>query len=329
MMARGLILAAVLFLSGISGGQAGDLRIDLRLEARVPAGEPVTLEQIAGLSGPLTDQARTIAVGEAPGLKTRSWLERESILQMLESGGIPREAVQVNGAAHVQLIGAGLPLSSEKVEAAIGELLAEPGHEQTAQLLDLRLPVGAEVPAGDYAVTAALPPAGLRTGTSLIPLTITHQDGTTQQITAQARIEVRGPVLVAARDLLKGHKLTPADLRMELRPLRPGVRMVTDPAQLGGMVTRGPVKAGTPLLVSQVIKPAAVEPGKTVRARFRQGSVELDLETIARSRGQVGDVVSIDGFDGKRLTARVIDEGRVVVTGSEEIEEPPDTKEAL
>lgn len=328
-MKRRALILALFALACLREAGGEELRVDLRLETRVPAGHTVTVDQVARLLGPLAGRAGEVPLLTAPGLRVRQWLEGETVLQALEAAGIGRETVRLTGAPRVLVIGAGEPPCPEKVIPALESLLKNPGQELTARLLNLRFPVGAEVPAGDYSVTAELPPAGLRTGTLLIPLTLTYPEGHSERITAQARVEVRGPVVVAARDLPRGHKLAPDDLRLELRPLRPGVRMLNDPAELRGMATRGILKAGEPLRAAAVIKPFSVEPGKVVRATFRKGSVDLDLETMARSRGQIGDVVAIDGLDGKRLMARVIEEGKVLVLGSEESESAGTAKEAL
>ncbi len=68
-------------------------------------------------------------------------------------------------------------------------------------------------------------------------------------------------------------------------------------------------------------KGAAVEPGQTVHALLKQGSVVLALQTICRGRGEVGNIVPISAPDGHRtLRARVLAPGKVQVLGSDELE---------
>ncbi len=301
---------------------ANTITITLRPSAQVAPGRPVTLGALADISGREAGRAAEteVATGPAPG--RRGVVTREGVLRALDAAGIARELVQWVGAREVHLTAGGQPLDVERVRAAAEDLVkgAAPGGAAVT-LVALRVPDGLLIEPGAYAVEVQEPPGGFRPGVVQIPVAVRPQSGPVRRLAATATIRMTGPVLVPLRDMPRGASLAAEDFRVEDRPLAATGRFLNSPASAHGRVAKVPLRAGQPVPASAVGKGAAVEPGQTVHALLKQGSVVLALQTICRGRGEVGNIVPISAPDGHRtLRARVLAPGKVQVLGSDELE---------
>ncbi len=189
------------------------------------------------------------------------------------------------------------------------------GRGLEARVLDLRVPPNAPLPADADAVEAEEPSA-VNGGALVIPVTILAPGGSKRRTSVIARVELRGPVAVATRDLRRGERLRPGDLRIETRPIASVDRWLASDEVAAGAIARAALRTGQPVPRSGVGRGAAVEPGQTVQAHVSSGQVALTLETVARGRGDVGSIVAVVGpSQGRLLRARVTAPGEVEILG--------------
>ncbi len=305
-----------------AGAPEGRLVVSLRPEVTLAAGAPVTLADVARLEGPLAERAGRVRLGQAPPAGRSRVIGVLAIREALRRAGISPERVDVRDAGRVRIFGRGEPLGEAEVRAAIERMLGELHPKGKVTIEKVEIPRGLVLPPGKREVVARPPLGGLRAGRVRIPIEVKAGRRPPRRYAVSADLSIEAPVLVAARNLDRGARLRPGDLRLETRKLPPGKAVLDDPQQARGLVLRRPVRAGEPVLARQVTRPAAVEAGQPVRALFRRGAVTLELDTVARTRGDVGALVRVVGIDGRKtVIGRVVAPGRVVVLGSDEAAE--------
>jgi flagella basal body P-ring formation protein FlgA len=157
----------------------------------------------------------------------------------------------------------------------------------------------------------------VRQGPNRIPLEIVSDAGV-RRVGVYARLRVEGPVVVAAREVRRGQEVTPADVRVERRPYPSGRELFHASEEVIGLVARSTLRTGDPVRGTALGPRDAVVSGQRVEAIYRQGGVQLVLETKARGSGGVGAIIPVTGQDGSSiLDARVVENGRVLILGSE------------
>lgn len=125
----------------------------------------------------------------------------------------------------------------------------------------------------------------------------------TWRIFVPVRVETPEPVVVLARTVARGHKLSPGDLetrRLDTRRLAQGY--FTDTGRVAGQVMRRSVSAGS------VITPAVLQPAVVVQ---RGQTVRLVIEQPGISIAAAGTALA-DAARGDRLRVRNTSSGKVV-----------------
>jgi flagella basal body P-ring formation protein FlgA len=206
-------------------------------------------------------------------------------------------------------------LDVERVKQAVVSFVARQPRGTSVELISVEPPPAVAIPTDTYQIEIEAPAGGLRSGKQRLPVRIRFADGTEKRLGAQVVLAISGPVLVPVRDVARGERLDPANLRRETRPFPAGGAPLTSLPQ--GAVARHPLSAGQPVAARHVSHAAAVEPGQAVRATLRSGDVALTIDTVARSRGEVGQMVTIAAADGRPLRARVTAPGEVELENPE------------
>lgn len=130
--------------------------------------------------------------------------------------------------------------------------------------------------------------------------------------TARARffeVGIVETVAVAARDLPRGHALTPEDVAW-----RESVRLPSEPAEAPdpvGQVVERALRAGELLAAPAVRPPLLVRGGEPVEAVFDEGAVRMSLRATALASARQGGRLHVRLENGRRLEATVVDRGRV------------------
>jgi len=132
---------------------------------------------------------------------------------------------------------------------------------------------------------------------------------------ARVRVSATMPRVIAAEPLAAGKPVGKDQVRLETCDDFP---MRNDTARsLGeviGRIPRRPVRAGLPVLRSDLTEAFQVERGDTVEVRAVAGAAELELEALAEASGRQGDVISLrNPRSGKLFRARIEGKGRAIV----------------
>ncbi len=313
------LFGGLLVLAACALAQAAPLRVVLEADVARPAGATLRLEEVATLEGEDAARAGALALGKVPGPGQQRALSRQSILRALESAGFTRQEVTLDGARQPRVRGVGQSIDEKAVRVAVQKALAEalPGGE--VKIVDLQVPANRALPPGDYRYEVELP-ENLRSGVNRLHA-LAAKDAGTERFGIYARLEVEGPMLVLARDVPRGARLAPEDLREEVRAYPRSGMFLYEREQVLGKVARTRLRLGQPLRANSIEPDWAVRAGQLVEAHFESGPVRLVFETKAREKGAVGSIVKISGQDGRSLVeARVVAPGKVVVLGSDEVE---------
>lgn len=209
---------------------------------------------------------------------------------------------------------AGAATAEPRLEAAVRALIAARFPDGSAEIVSMRSVADpGEIPPA-ASIEAQEPVNGLAAGTSLLSIRIQDRPEAAVRIVPMAvTLRLYGPVVVAARDLLRGELVDAAALKIERRVLKRGDRVLNDPQPALGLAAKGTIRKGDVVRLGALTRPAAVEPGQTVVLQIEQGGVALAMETTARGRGEVGQVVLVEGMDRKPIRARIVAPGRVEV----------------
>ncbi|WP_206074330.1 flagellar basal body P-ring formation chaperone FlgA [Marinobacter fuscus] len=130
-----------------------------------------------------------------------------------------------------------------------------------------------------------------------------------------ARIEIHGPALVASRALARGERLTPQLVRTETVQINASRRgVITQAAQVSGMMVRRPVSAGTVLTPDLLEAPNAIERGDHVVITARSGSFSVSTRGKALASASVGEQVLVKNLRSERtVKARATRPGHVEI----------------
>ncbi|MDQ7088972.1 MAG: hypothetical protein Q9Q13_14445 [Acidobacteriota bacterium] len=110
---------------GAATAQHGEprLRVRVRPFEKVPAYQEVRLGQVADLQGPSAESVADLSLGRAPGPGRRRVVSRAAISRMLGAAGLDGEAVVVEGAAQLRLMGIGQRLDVERARQVLEQAL--------------------------------------------------------------------------------------------------------------------------------------------------------------------------------------------------------------
>ncbi|UCF66049.1 MAG: flagellar basal body P-ring formation protein FlgA [Acidobacteriota bacterium] len=295
------------------------LNVRLKPSVQVPSELPLTLGQIAVIEGVRVEQVAQLPLGRAPSAGQQRAVSQRSVWSALEKSGFAPEQFVIEGAALTRVLGIGQLLDEERVRQAVNEAIPQLLPEAVAEVEEIRMPGRFMLPAGEYEVRVLEPRVPIRTGLVRLPLEIELEGGPVRRTGIYARLTVERPVVVAARDLPRGERVKPTDLRL-VRSSKSSGEELSDPADAVGRIVRASLRMGQPVRDLALAPSIAVETGQQVVAIYQRGGIELTLDTVARGRGEVGAIVPVVGPDGHGIVrARVTGPGVVVIVGSDEL----------
>jgi flagella basal body P-ring formation protein FlgA len=143
------------------------------------------------------------------------------------------------------------------------------------------------------------------------------QYGETRRFPVWARVlvTVGEQHLVAVKDFEPGQLLARNSVRVE-NYQGPLLRehYLRDPSEVEGMLLRGPIRAGSPLLGTMLETPFEVNRGDMVNAIVQNGAARLEVQARAEDNGRKGQVITMRNLrSGRLFRARVVEKGTVLV----------------
>lgn len=130
-----------------------------------------------------------------------------------------------------------------------------------------------------------------------------------------AKVERMRLILVAARNIGRGERLSNADFSLEQRDVSTmGNSTVSDPARIAGKEARRPINLGDSLRTTSVTAPEVIQRGDAVSVKAVSGGIAVSTSGVAMNDGKVGEQIRVQNLKSERIIkARVTASGQVQV----------------
>lgn len=205
------------------------------------------------------------------------------------------------------------PLTDQVVRSAIRDSLQLPGAR-----IDVLAISTSQAPAGKV----SFPIAGLLASTLSGPDTAVTWRGEvlyhgSRKFSVWARVKVSATMtrVVATQLILPGQNVAQEQVRIETYddfPLRNDIARNLE--EVVGRMSRRAIRAGLPVLRSDLIEPLLVQRGDLVDVTAISGAAQLHLPAVAETSGRQGDMISLkNAHSGKSFRARVEGKDKALV----------------
>lgn len=125
------------------------------------------------------------------------------------------------------------------------------------------------------------------------------------QVQQVASAATTGQVLVFMRDVPRGHVITSSDVAWEAgNPARP-IRGGADMQDAIGMEVKRAIKAGAPLLTSDLKQAALIRKGEPVKLVYVSAGVRLSVDGVAQNEAAKGEAVRVLNSYSRRTVEAV------------------------
>jgi flagella basal body P-ring formation protein FlgA len=299
------LMLAVVALLAVPARADESVTLEL-LDGAAVSGSTYVLGDIAQYSSgseQLWQALATENLGYAPAMGERITVSARTILGRLGERGYDWRAITLNGPAVITIHGAEQQVGT----SALADLLAARIREElgVAAVFNAarELPAVA-LPGGEAEIRVRFPE---RSGWWLPDAVEFYVDGLLRDTLLLAQYGSFSLPVVVAPDGIPGRTLIGANyLGSATRELRPGTEVVTQPAQVLGLTTRGAVPAGAMPLASRLKASYDVIRGHEVTLVIQCGAVELRAQALALSDAYVGQLLTVKrSDDGVKFKGRV------------------------
>lgn len=323
-MMKSLLVLLVL----ASTASAEMVRVTLRGTARIAAGAPTTLADVARIEGDASLGSVVVLDAESTAARAdKSWTEvtAEDVLAAI---GLPRARVAVRGSrCRVRVMEAApAPVfvrtkGGELTESFDGPILRDHIRARIAAEFgvadqDLRVEFAASdanlIRTATTGLTVEVQPLGISAD---MPIAVTTYDGERIVLseTLRAKVTVRRSVLVAARPIENRGAITGDDYEPEQRWVDPTMVAATT-ADMEGATARASLDPGETIEGRHVQPPVIVERGDLVTVRCVMGSIVAKVSARALDDGRDGDRIRFEPVNGgRRFHATINGPGRAVL----------------
>jgi flagella basal body P-ring formation protein FlgA len=251
---------------------------------------------------------RDVVIGYSPAPGARRILPLPELKRIGAQYGIP-----VPMESHACFEWKVQPITEDAVRAAIRESLQAP-----AARVEILAMSKAPAPQGQL----VFPQSGLSAAMNIDPSTPVTWRGYVQYssprrfaVWARVRVSAGMPRVIATEPLSAGKPVAKEQVRLETIdgfPLRNDTARNLD--EVVGRIPRRAVRAGLPVLRSDLAEAFQVERGDTVEVMVVAGAAQLELDAQAEASGRQGDVIPLrNPRSGKLFRARIDGKGRAVV----------------
>jgi flagella basal body P-ring formation protein FlgA len=324
----------------LRGGAALADTIAMKTFVRVAPGAPVTLGDVADLSGPDAESLAGTVLLPADRAAESASVDVVAVREALKA--IPRlnmGRLQLSGSACRIRVwaadsGPAPAARAAKPPVPIGETVKDRVGARIASALSAD-PVDLKLDFEDQAELLAMPVAGRTvavqpTGISdKMAMSIRVYDGDmiVSQGVARVAVQVRRDVVVATTPLARGAQTRPEMLQADRQWMTPSSQPATA-AQALGAVVKGHVDAGKVVMTRDVEPPIIVKKGDLVSVDCVAGSVVVGTTARAKENGADGQAIELQSLQSKKtFLARINGAGRavMVVKGSDDAEAAPES----
>ncbi len=333
----------VLIISLLASLSPANTRINLRTVVRAPANAPLTLSQIAHLTGDDADSLADLVILETldPTTATANgWinLDIQRLREILQQHNLRLSTLELRGGSCAIL--PTTPTNTSHPTLAPAELPA-PARAQPTTLLhdlaasaiatklavaptDLRLTFDDRdrdfLHAPTRGRTYNVKPAGVSDRMS-IAITVYQGDRIADSRTIRVDVLIRRQSLIANREIRRGETIAATDAAPKVQWLPPTISPANRTDTIGRVATR--TIAPNRVIESHMVEPPiVVKRGDMVTIHCLSGSILIEIQRMrARRDAREGETIEFESTDGtrKRLHARADAPGRAVIVAANAI----------
>ncbi|MFA6046292.1 MAG: flagellar basal body P-ring formation chaperone FlgA [Phycisphaerales bacterium] len=324
-----LVALALMAIFSARSAQAQGDTIALRPAVTLDASRPLTLADVADISGDEAQKASGVVVS-ADRVTEGSRIDIPTIRRALEADkAINLGRIRLTGGVCVVRIGAGAPVANSRWAPVPSAVVATPGVESVRDRItrhladlfnisvdDLRLSFeDNDAPLLARAIgvsTVSVQPQG---SGDRIPLAIRMYEGDRLTVSGSIRVgvEVRRPVLVASKPIARGD-IIDADTTTNDRQWLPASATPANPDDAVGQLARAPVRAGEVIGLRDIEPPIVIKKGDLVAVDCICGGVVVRASLRAMESGREGDVIQFKPATSKTIIrAKVSGPGVAVI----------------
>jgi flagellar basal body P-ring formation protein FlgA len=315
-----LFLLSIIFSFCLTDFAQNKIIVQISPEAIVDA-ETINLGDIANIFGSdefKTNRLKSISLGYSPNIGMVREIKKANILLSISAAGINKtdytidspEKIIVRRKAHI----VDQSLLREAIEKAVlAEFL---GNDIEAKLVRLEFPASLEIPTGNLVVMVKMPPNFNPFNPFSVSLELKIDGKTFHRLVATVQIEASVEVLVAAKDLVAGSKVSEADFRKSFRRLeRPLSNYLRFPEDLRGMIVVKGLSEGAEITRDAFAAGYVIRSGDPVKISAESGTMQIVISGEAKASGRIGDRIAVKNIQsGTMLQAIVIGEGLVKIS---------------
>jgi flagella basal body P-ring formation protein FlgA len=288
---------------------------------KVVSGERVRLADVAFIDvldragEQLAAELGQVDLGPAPAPGREVVLRRDQLKKTLLESGLDIRSAAWSFPPELRLSNRDKAVSEDDLRAVLEKYLAEtePYRSGRYQLLNLSLGAVPKLSAEPFSYRfqpqMSSNPVNL-SGHFLY--TQAGKEAGRQRVTTQVDLKI--PVLVAARPLSRGQALTAAEVSPGWAPFAKGQGALTDPAAVIGLTLKSNLGAGEVFFDRLLTKSLLVRRGETVTIMAVQGPLRVTAAGQAREDGAIGDTITVTNLGSKKnVSGRVVGPGQVEV----------------
>lgn len=314
-----IFAAAICLLFSLSASAAG--KIVLRLSAEtVIENERVTLGDIAEISGAgeeTINRLKAVSLGYAPNVGLTREMRKQDILLAVAAAGFANMDFALDAPTRVIVRRAAQIVSRDSLREAVEKAVLTnfQNGDAAVKIVRLDLPTNVRIPTGNTQIRASASDVANFFAPFSVSLEIRVNEQIAHRFSVTANIEATAEVLVAARDLKPGDKISEADVTKETRRLEKSLKSyLRDGKNLRGMVLLKHITAGAEITTDAIAAGYVVRAGDSVRIVGGSGKTQIIINGEARTSGRIGDRISVKNLQsGAILQAQVTDEGAVKI----------------
>ncbi len=288
--------------------QAQAIRISGPVEV---VSEEVTLGDIARIE-PHSDRLAEIPLGQAPYAGHYRWISRSEVEEALRKwGGGSKLRLLMEDKLLVRR--QSQRVTAAQLEEAVRRHFEEHQSGGVFTVERIEAPSGLVVPSGFLEIEIVAPAnLGLLSNVSLKANLML--DGRLQRsVWVRTALSAHQSVVVAARDLPRGHRIQSQDVQLaQLRLKRLGSYFSQAEAVIGTVLGRS-LSARQPIPAQFVKRPLAVKRGDFVTLMARGASFVVSTTGKAKGSGAVGDRIAVENLNSKKVV-------RAVITADKQVE---------
>lgn len=314
-------LSVIIFLliGGIPAFAQSKAVIRISAETAVDS-DRVTLGDIAEISG-ANEETKTrlqkIALGYAPNIGMTREIFKDKILLSIAAAGFAKTDFAFIAPPKIFVRRTAQTVNQNQLRAAIEQAVLGNFQNENieAKIVRLDLPADIQTPSGNVEIRVGkLNAANLFLPFS-VALEILIDEKIVRRTSATVQVEASAEILVAARDLVSGEKITETDVKKEIRRLeKPLNYYLRDASKLRGNVLTKNLSDGAAMTSDTVAAGYVIRGGDSVRIVGESGKMQIIINGEARSSGRIGDRIAVKNLQsGTILQATIVDEGLVKV----------------